>query len=293
MRGVQVFKALAAALVLGAVASAANAAVVFSDNFDGYANQAAFEAAWPAVTPANVPASGTLSTVQAVSAPNSVNIPISSTTATTPRNQRSFTESGVPTTSQNVVWSFDFFDSAPAASPFRQSSNLQDGTAGSGSNQLVSMGLNNNQSATNSGGNYYMARIVGYDVTAAAADPDGGPAETVGGVAPYFKLNDFATSPLRSAGWHNLKVVISTDDGLSTDYAFFVDNILAERVSNIGTAATIRSYETIRIGSGVSSTAEAFYDNYLVTTEAVPEPASVALLGLGAFAWVAKRRRAA
>ena len=114
-----------------------------------------------------------------------------------------------------------------------------------------------------------MARILGY-LPATGADLDGGPNETqtansgVNNSGMYFKLNDFGAAGLRSAGWHNLKVVLTTDDGLSTDYEFYVDNVLAERVSNIGTAATLRSYDNIRIGSGVSSTQAAYYDNMSV-----------------------------
>ena len=69
----------------------------------------------------------------------------------------------------------------------------------------------------------------------------------------FFKLNDFASSrPGRSARTTSMWS-ISTDDGLSTDFAFYVDDVLAERVSNVGTAATIRSFDVIRIGSGLSN----------------------------------------
>ena len=61
-------------LVLSAWAGSAKAAILLQDNFDGYANQAAFAAAWPASGSGTTTAgtSGTLSTVQAFSAPNSV-----------------------------------------------------------------------------------------------------------------------------------------------------------------------------------------------------------------------------
>ena len=60
-----------------------------------------------------------------------------------------------------------------------------------------------------------MARVLGYTATT-DPDPDGGPAESVPG-SSFFKLNDFGVG-LRSTGWHNLKVVITTNDGLATDY---------------------------------------------------------------------------
>ncbi|HEV2296042.1 MAG TPA: PEP-CTERM sorting domain-containing protein [Tepidisphaeraceae bacterium] len=135
-----------------------------------------------------------------------------------------------------------------------------------------------------------MARIVGYSPT--ATDPDGGANETVTGASQYFKLNDFASSPLRSIGWHNLKVELTSDNGLSSDYAFYVDGILAERVSNFSTAATFRSYENIAIGSGLgNSVAFANFDNVFLEV-VVPEPASLALFGLAGVALVARRRRA-
>jgi hypothetical protein len=149
------------------------------------------------------------------------------------------------------------------------------------------MGLNNNQTVSNSGGNYYMARILGY--TNPTVDPDGGPNESVTGAGVYVKLNDFANSPLRSTGWHNLKVIMSSDDGVATDYAFYVDNTLAELVSNVGGAGTLRSLETFRLGSGFSSPNQAYYDNFVL--DVVPEPASLAVLGLGALGIIARRRR--
>ncbi|MSU59971.1 MAG: PEP-CTERM sorting domain-containing protein [Pedosphaera sp.] len=137
-----------------------------------------------------------------------------------------------------------------------------------------------------------MARILGYTVVT-TPDPDGGPAEGVTGSGAYFKLNDFGVGA-RSLGWHNLKVQISSDDGLSADFAFFVDNVLAERVNNVGTAATFRSYDNIALGSGLSNgSTEAFFDNFYLETTPVPEPGTLSLvaMGLGALLVIRKLRR--
>jgi hypothetical protein len=248
---------------------------LLSDNFDSYANQAAFQAAWPAT----VGTGGTFSTLQAASAPDSVNFPL-----TAQRNDRSFAESGNPSALNAITFGFDFYDSNAAASPYRQCSSLIDG-AGNASGMLVSLGMNNNQTSANSGGNYYMARILGYTVPT-TADPDGGPVESVGGAGTFFKLNDYGVG-LRSTGWHNLSVTIT-----DTAFSFYVDGALAETVAN---AFTLRSYDTVRLGSGISSANEAYFDNVHVETApapVVPEPGalSLAAMGLGMLLFIRKLR---
>jgi hypothetical protein len=288
---------LAVAIVATILGGRASAALVLSDKFDTYVDQNAFQSAWPAIGTV-APTSAVLSTAQSVSSPKSINVPASPTTNGQFRNRRSFTETGTIGLTTNIVWSFDFFDSAPTANPQRNYSNLQDTTAPSGTNQLIAMGMNNNQTAANSGGNRYMARILGYTVPT-TADPEGGPAESVGGAGAFFKLNDFGTAGLRSAGWHNFKVVMSTDNGTSTDYSFYVDNVLAERVNNIGTAASIRSFDNIVIGSGLTNgSTVAYFDNMRLEVIGVPEAGSFAAMGVvgllsAGAVWIRKRRAAA
>ena len=105
------------------------------------------------------------------------------------------------------------------------------------------------------------------------------PAESVGGANAFFKLNDFSTETAtpgvwtgpgsRSEGWHNLKVVMSTDDNVDTDYNFYVDNVLAEHVNVVGTP---RTYTHLRIGSGLSSPTDAYYDNFKLEHILAPPP---------------------
>lgn len=281
----------AAALALGAAASAANAAVttsIISDNFDGYATQGDFTVAWPAIGTSATNPSALLTTTQAQSAPNSVLVP--GTAANNEyKNRRAFAETstvGTLSPLNSITFSLDFYDSNPAGAPQRNYASLRDST-GTGPGQIISLGFNNSQNGGNSGGQYYMARVLGY--TSTTVDPDGGANESVVGADAWFKLNDKGVG-LRSLGWHNLKVVISTDDGLSADYAFYVDNLLAETVNNISTAANFRSYDNIELGSGLSNgSISAGFDNVSLSVT-VPEPTTLA--ALAGLSVVTLRRRA-
>ncbi len=238
-------------------ATSASAALLLSDNFDSYADQAAFEASpWNQV---GAVAFGTLSSAQSSSAPNSINF-----ATTAQRAEQAFTESGNPSATNIIRFSLDYYDSNAALAPYRQHHNLQDGTAPGSAGQLVSLGLNNNLTSAAEGGNFYMARLLGFNAGA------------------YFKLNE-GSAPLRSTGWHNLRVDIS-----AADYKFYVDGILSKTIAN---SLTLRSYDVVRIGSGLSSTAESFVDN--VRVETIPEPASAAMLSLAGLALAAVRRRGA
>jgi hypothetical protein len=298
---------LVAALLIGALGSSpAQAVVYFEDNFDSYANQSAFEAVWTPVgcslsgLPTNC-GTGMESNTLSQDFPERGNTLLNSSPATpapatisaADRNQIILTPAQTPPVlgiGDKVIFSFDFFDldafsDGTLGSPYRQNVHLQYRNPDSlvfetGTGQLIGMGMNNNQLGGQSGGQYYMGRVLGYDPRNAPApstppaDPDGGPEEAVGGSGAYFKMNDFSTGtgtgpgsrPPTTADWHNFKVEVTTDDGLSQDYAFYVDDQLAERVSNVGTS--LRQYNVIRIGSGLSSTVDAYYDN--VKLEFIP-----------------------
>lgn len=267
--------AVAAIFALAALDHEASAAVLLQDNFDSYADQAAFEAVWPAG--GGTVTSGTLTSAQSVSAPNSIGY---SATPATQRNDRSFAESGTPSALNIIRFSIDFFDSNSAAGPQRQYASMLDGAAPSGAGQLIALGMNNNQTAANSGGNFYMARILGY-VVPTTADPNGGPSESVGGSGAFFKLNDYGVG-LRSTGWHNLAVEIS-----DTEFNFFVDGVLAETVAN---TFTLRSYDSVRMGSGLTAGISANFDNVVVETNPVPEPGTAVLGLLGGLTLLRRRR---
>ena len=279
------------AAVAGASFSAARGSIIFSDNFDSYADQAAFEAVWTPIG-TTAPISAQLSTAQAVSAPNSVNAP-GTATSNQSRNQVTFAASPVLAPGDQLVFSFDFYDSSPTGNPQRNYVNLQTVAAPGASpvGQLISLGLNNNQLSTDSGGNYYMARVLGYSHS--AADPDGGPNEAAAGTSSgaYFKLNDTGAG-LRgtTAGWHNLKVVITDIDATTVNHAYYVDNTLAETVSNAGPPL---QYTVIRLGSGLSNgNVAAYYDNVqLEYIAAVPEPSAILLAFAAGGGFLLRRQR--
>jgi hypothetical protein len=231
-----------------------HAQVFLNENFDSYADQAAFVAAWPVNSTAAI-----LSTEQAVSLNQSVK-----GLTTVSRNARNVGEIGLlNSTTDTVVFRFDFYDVSGTAT-YRQYAEIDDGIAPGGNGQLFAMGLNNNLASS-----HYMARILG---------ADGG-----AGVSTFFKL-DGVGAPVRSVGWHTLEARISDN---AVDY--YVDTILAKTV-NIS-ALTDRSLDTVKVGSNLSSTQVAYYDNvYVARVALVPEPATGALLGLGLSALVALRR---
>jgi hypothetical protein len=250
--------ALAFAALLAAV-PAASAAVIVNDNFE-YASQAAFEAAWPIL---NAPG-GTLDTTRFVSGLQSVNYP-TQTVNTTYRNQQIFADVPLPTASDPVTWSYQFYDESPGT-VYRQYANLQDTTAPGSNGQLISMGINNNITNASGAGPRYMARVLGVD---------GGT-----GAGAYFKL-DAVGAPARSQGWHELKAVI----GAGT-IDFYVDGIFAKNVAGV----TARQYDNIRLGSGLSSTSGVNFDDMHLDNNTVPEPASLVLAAVG-LALFARRRR--
>lgn len=249
--------------------STASATVLLSDNFDAYADQAALDAAWPVLpgTVAGVTYEGIkLSVDQSVSPTKSALAPAQPTGATVlQRSSRNFPAQALLAAGDKIVFSFDFYDSNAPAASYREYAEIRSVDFANGSNQLIAIGLSNNQTESSSGGPAYMGRILGY-TPSTTADPEGGPAEGTSAAGSFFKLNDLSngtTGPgARSLGWHNLKVEISSDDMLSTDYKFYVNNQLAETVSNAG---TLRSYERIVLGSALTNNNNAaYFDNVLV-----------------------------
>lgn len=249
MKGKALVVTAGAMLLLSA--ASAQASILLSDNFE-YASQAAFTAAWPV----EGTATAVWNTEQASSPTHSVK---ALTTAT--RSSHNFGESGVPTDAAPILFRIRYYDSAGTASAYRQYAEIIDST-GVGNLQIIALGLNNNLVS-----NKYMARIVGID---------GG-----SGVSAFFKL-DGAGSPNRSTGWHTLQALIKDN---SIDFS--VDGVLSKTVTYASTVVD-RSYERVRLGSNLSSTQVAYFDDAYV--EVTPEPATLAILALGGLAAIRRKR---
>ena len=107
-------KFLLAVAMVALVSGRASAVLIVNDNFDSYANQAAFQAVWTPIG-TTAPTSAVLSTAQASSSPQSIQNPGTLTNAQY-RNQLSFTETSTFSSAGNlgigdkVIWSFDFYD---------------------------------------------------------------------------------------------------------------------------------------------------------------------------------------
>src|SRR3954447_12673645 len=92
---------LTAAILASSGLSVARGALIINDNFDTYANQAAFEAVWTPIGTV-APISAALSSAQSVSPSNSVQVPAESTTSGKNRNRQSFSETSTVSSSGNL-----------------------------------------------------------------------------------------------------------------------------------------------------------------------------------------------
>ena len=103
----------------------------------------------------------------------------------------------------------------------------------------------------------------------------GGPA-----VAGWYTLTD---APNRTTDWTKFTVKLSP-----TTIEFYVNDVLGLAAMDRGNTGSI---DSVILGSNLSSASiDAFYDDVSLT--AVPEPASLAALGVGAAALLRRRRRA-
>ncbi len=103
--------------------------------------------------------------------------------------------------------------------------------------------------------------------------------------AGWFVLDQAAN---RTTNWTKFDVVIAP-----TGIEFFVDGVKGHNgVFSRGTSTTWTP-DSVVIGSGLTSASNTgYYDSVSLSTAAVPEPASMVALGIGALAMVRRRRSA-
>lgn len=248
-----------------ALASAANAQTIFSDNFDSYIDQAAFNAVWGVGLAGG---GAILSTEQAFSPSQSIKQDLTAKASGHDITPVSGSDA------QPLVWSFRFYDSTQSAN-LRQFATIRDNAPALA--QLVAMGAYNDTSLTKNlftGASVTAADLNTYYACRVAFSP--GP--------NWFILNTEGV-PTRSTGWHELMAVFG-----DTTVDFYVDGILG--MADVGYAASAGAitFDRVTVGSGLSSAnGVGYYDD--VTVAIVPEPSTLALLGLGCLALMGIARR--
>jgi hypothetical protein len=247
-------KAFLGLFVAAALAPAA-AGQILSDNFDGYADQAAFQAAWTPIG-AN---SATLASDQSHSAPNSVFA--LTTTNNTGGNYRNLPGEYNATDGAPLLITYWMYYANGGTRHYNEIRAYADGGFGQGAlQQLVAAGWNNSVTAPGEvfDGTKFQARV--------AFGPNTG----------WFNLNA-AGAPNRSEGWHKFTIEIR-----STDLNVYVDDVLGRTF----TRGAVASFDSFVLGSRLTSAGVGSWTDDLVIT---PEPGALALLALGGLA--ALRRR--
>ncbi len=238
---------------------------IFYDDFDSYADQAAFNAAWAVGI---VGTGGILSTEQAFSPLQSIKQDLSARASghdITP-------VSGSDT--QPLVWSFRFYDSTQQAN-LRQFATIRDNSPSLV--QLVAIGAYNDTTLTKN-------LITGDPVTATDLNTYYACRVAFSPGPNWFLLNA-AGVPTRSTGWHELKAVFG-----DTKVDFFVDGILGMGGISYAASAGAITFDRVTVGSGLSSAnGVGYYDDVLV--QLIPEPSALALLSLGLLALLSNNRR--
>ena len=240
---------------LGLCIAPLTAAVVFEDNFESYANTAAFQAVWGAVgvgTLDNAAGNPGQSAAHAGGTDNTVGFTAFSPTAT-----------------EHLRLTGQIFD---------------DGTPG----KRMSIGLRNDNSSNIIEMGFYNAPV--HFASRVVLFQSGNPAAP-GWVA---FANNAAPPVVFSApvvGWHTFSVEISNN---TVDFSLDIGSDgTIDSTQSYGAVAFGAGFNQLRIGgpSGVSSAGPAKFDNLRLETIAVPEPTSAGVCALLGGLFMIRRRR--
>lgn len=266
-------------IALLACASGASAAAnSWGDNFDSYADQAAFQAAWPVwstnSTSMNLVQGFGQSGDQSISGVAGGNNQVWNY-----RNLNSFTDYK-PAAGAEVSWQVSFYDTDttlpaspnPGRNIFHMRAYVQDGMppsylgTGYSLQGLVSMGLYESAGTQYGGGaggrGHYAYRLY------------------YGGVNSWY-----ATAALRTPGWHTMKMSLNAD---TMQAKVWVDDVLNATVP-LTNAAALYAFDGMVAGSGLTSAGyDVAFDDVAVSV--TPEPATLLMLAAGGL--FLRRRRA-
>lgn len=233
----------------------------FFDNFDGYADTAAFEAAWMDSTGPGL----SLNTTTYASGPNAVWNPGYVTNAAASRRQ--FT----PVDALKLEFSFSFYDSTTDNGRDYAQLYSKNGAWANATANILRIGKYNSITTSK----YY-----GYTFLSSGVILGDGATSLTSG---YFALGGAAN---RSVGWHEARITGEADPdhaGMAL-YKFYIDGVLGGSLAN----AADRDFDWIVLGSGLTSASAIVFDD--VRFEAIPEPSAPLLGFLGMVALVCLRR---
>lgn len=269
-----------AALLTAGAGAYANV-TLFSDSFDAYPDQAAFEAVWKD-TGASI---YTLDSTHDAYGETGKSVRLASQTANYLGRFIHLAGEFNGTDASPLIFSYDMYLPTTSWQGARQWVELR-GYAGDGPQYPTVAGFNEGLEEIVAIGVYNAIEVSGQGEVVDTGRFQGRAYPSGASSGTWYTLNQFV-APGRSTGWHNLKFEVR-----SSQISFYVDNTLAETVSR----ASPTGFDTIVLGSDLTSAGyDVWIDNIMLQQQVaiVPVPAPgaavLALIGLPVVGWVKRR----